>query len=313
VKLNGQDGRYKGFKCYLAVSPSDPDVDVSAFQAAADALEQLLDAKVPADEPVEDENKALSIILQQDGDSYQWLFCETERGQAAGCNSVRTVVFASPTSSNVDINRPPFPSGDCNINIWGRACKWRGSGEGPVVLICDDKEYACAKVGDDAPTSTCPAGTTQHEGAYCDFHSDGPGTAPTLQPDPTCGICLWSDSPADAKVAGKTKLRVNDAWDQNGTPIGGAWGNEKAGDIIGDGDEIRIKSKLPKELVITVRPYEGDGHNTNYEKSFHFKYGGQEWNDEDRDKAKPHCDRTQRDTTAHSGRFKPGWSCFFAC
>lgn len=115
-------------------------------------------------------NKAISIMMEKDGDKYNWVFYNTPRGERAGCDTDKEAVFKGPDFNNVDIDHPPNPSGDYNFNAWGKPCKWRGNGDNPGELICNDVPISCQKAADDAPTISCPnSEKKQHEGAYCEF------------------------------------------------------------------------------------------------------------------------------------------------
>ena len=116
-------------------------------------------------------DKAVSIMMEQDGDHFNWVFYETTRGQTGGCNTDKKPVFKGPEFTGVDIEEPPHPSGDYVMQIWGQQCEWRGNGENPGILICGNKEFSCNRADPNAPTVDCPdTGRKQHEGAYCEFN-----------------------------------------------------------------------------------------------------------------------------------------------
>lgn len=131
-------------------------------------------------------NKALSIIMEQDGDSFKWVFYETNRGERAGCDTDKTAVFLGPPFSGVDINDPPPPQGDYDMTVWGRPCKYHGDGSNRGELICDDEHIACQAPSPDAPTVDCPdTGRKQHEGAFCEFFTEeSTDTQPADPPPP---------------------------------------------------------------------------------------------------------------------------------
>jgi hypothetical protein len=91
---------------------------------------------IAVDEDAEPEyNKALSIILEQNGDEYRWLFYETVRGERGYCGN-NQVVFKGPIFSDADIDSPPHPSGRYSFDIWSRACEFSGNGKlGPLTYI----------------------------------------------------------------------------------------------------------------------------------------------------------------------------------
>lgn len=130
-------------------------------------------------------NKALSIMMEKDGDNYQWIFYDTPRGEAAGCNTNKNVVFYGPTFTGVNIDEPPNPSGDYNMNVWGRPCKWAGNGDNPGELICNDEHISCQKATADAKTIDCPnSSKKQHEGAFCEFFLESDNSIPAPAPAP---------------------------------------------------------------------------------------------------------------------------------
>lgn len=122
-------------------------------------------------------NKAVSIIMEQDDEGFFWNFYETDKGQAAGCNTDYQSVFKGPYFDDADIDDPPLPSGAYEFTIWGRDCKWSGNGENLGLLVCGEDRYSC-EAPSDPQTNDCENGTQQHEGAYCDFDSDGEATEP---------------------------------------------------------------------------------------------------------------------------------------
>jgi hypothetical protein len=89
-----------------------------------------------------DNNKVLSIMMEKNGDNYQWVFYDTPRGEIAGCLTNKNVVFIGPTFNGVNIDDPPNPSGEYDINSWGRPCKYKGGGADPGELICDNNHIS---------------------------------------------------------------------------------------------------------------------------------------------------------------------------
>jgi len=84
---------------------------------------------IEVDEDAEPEyNKVLSIILEQNGDEYRWLFYENERGSRGYCGN-NQVVFKAPTFSDAEIESPPLPSGRYSFDIWSRECEFSGNGK----------------------------------------------------------------------------------------------------------------------------------------------------------------------------------------
>lgn len=69
----------------------------------------------PSDQPETNYNAAVSIMLEKDGDDYQWVFYQTFRGEGAGCMTDKAVVHRSPTFRDKNIDQPPLPSGDCKL------------------------------------------------------------------------------------------------------------------------------------------------------------------------------------------------------
>jgi hypothetical protein len=129
-------------------------------------------------------NKALSIMLEKDGDTYNWVFYETPRGEPAGCNTNKKPVFKGPNFSGVNIDDPPNPSGDYNMDVWGRPCKWHGNGENSGELICNDEHISCQD-STSATTFDCPnSSRKQHEGAFCEFFMEGSTQVPEQPPAP---------------------------------------------------------------------------------------------------------------------------------
>lgn len=108
-------------------------------------------------------------------------------------------------------------------------------------------------------------------------------------------------------IGAKTKLRVNGVFDSNNNPIGGTWGDESAGDIISDDQEILIKADpLPQEVKIVVKGWGGSGI-WKYRKHFHFSYDTQTWKDDTGDESVAHCKETLRLSAAEKrNRYKHG-------
>lgn len=132
--------------------------------------------------PTPNNNKALSIMMEKDGDTYNWIFYDTPRGESAGCNTDKNAVFKGPNFSGVNIDDPPNPSGDYNMNVWGRPCKYAGDGSNPGELICNDEHISCQK-SINAKTIDCPnSSKKQHEGAFCEFFMEGGTSTPAPPP-----------------------------------------------------------------------------------------------------------------------------------
>lgn len=89
-------------------------MDLSAFQEIIDGGGEDSDDKLEEDSGPEN-NAALSIILEKDGDDLTWAFYQTPRGQPAGCKTDKKVVYRSPKWSGGDIDSPGHPGGDYNF------------------------------------------------------------------------------------------------------------------------------------------------------------------------------------------------------
>jgi hypothetical protein len=145
-----------------------------------------------------DNNKALCIMMEKNGDNYQWIFYDTPRSESAGCNTNKNVVFIGPTFTGVNIDDPPNPSGEYDMNSWGRPCKYRGGGADPGELICDNNHISCQKHTPSAITIDFPGGKKQHEGAFCEFFLESSNSIPiSTQAAP-------SSTPTSAPTSGKS-------------------------------------------------------------------------------------------------------------
>lgn len=141
--------------------------------------------------PAPNNNKALSIMMEKDGETFNWIFYETPRGEAAGCNTDKKPVFKGPNFGGVNIDDPPNPSGDYNMDVWGRPCKWVGNGDNPGQLICGDEHISCQKSSSSSPTIDCPnTGRKQHEGAFCEFFLEGSTSAPPPASEKTKALSI---------------------------------------------------------------------------------------------------------------------------
>lgn len=122
-----------------------------------------------------------------------------------------------------------------------------------------------------------------------------------------CGGSLWHDYPMSGTIGAKTKLGVNDARDSSRNSVSGAWGDDGAGDVVGNDQEIVIETTLPHELKIKVRGWGGVGI-WRYRKHFGFEYDGQSWTEETIEESRAHCVQTVALGTAENrNRYKHGW------
>lgn len=164
----------QGPPSFTAPTSADPDLD---FWEEIDP-ESIGPPDTEPDAP--ENNKAVSIIMEQDDSGSRWLFYENEQGKPAGCNTDYVSVFKGPDFSG-NIDDPGLPGGEYSFKIWGRECKWSGNGENPGELVCDGDRYGCQANAGDKDTVDCGDGKKEHEGVFCDFYSDGEASEPPAE------------------------------------------------------------------------------------------------------------------------------------
>ena len=140
-------------------------------------------------------------------------------------------------------------SGDWHFRAWNRECKWRGNGENPGELVCQDERFGCFKAENAATKDDCPEDIKETESLNCAFDSDGDATKFV---GGTCTVRWWYDYNAAIVIGGKTKLRIEGIWDNASNNIGGAWGHAEAGDVIKNDQKVsRLRLSGPHRVTVT--------------------------------------------------------------
>lgn len=141
-----------------------------------------------------------------------------------------------------------------------------------------------------------------------------PDTTPPPFIPGTCSFYLSYDFNTMGTAHGKTKMRVDGILDNDGNQLGGAFAPGTAGDVIWDGEVIKLTTgKLPNDVVIIVRKW-GDDGKWRYRKNFDFQYGDDNWSLMNEVTSGGRCDeKVWKDAADNGNRFMTAHNCTFTC